>query len=145
LFIEEAPGISEDATGLPFIGRSGKLLDRLLSDVAERTHVPEYAITNVVACIPRDLEKFFLEDNKVRAPTKPEIDACSHRLLEFIKLCKPKQIVLIGKIAGKTKSLEKLKLPTLTITHPAYMLRKGGHTSLEYRRALLMLVEFLKG
>lgn len=145
LFIGEAPGVSEDATGQPFIGPSGKLLDKLLAEVFTRCRKFRFAITNTIACIPRDLENFDLADGKIRQPSKEEIAACRPRLLEFIDIAKPKRLVLVGKIASKLTYLERLKLPTLSIVHPAYMLRKGGASSLDYKRVVLTLAEWMKG
>lgn len=153
VFIGEAPGVVENDLGLPFTGPSGKLLDSILDEVAERTSLPSrkrlptYSITNVVACIPRDLTNHVRADNKVRPPTEEEIHACSPRLLEFLNIAKPSTIILVGKIAGKAKVITKLKpVPTIhTMVHPAYMLRSGGKTSVEYRRSVLTLTNIFQG
>ena len=141
LLIGEAPGNVEDALGKPFVGPSGKLLD----DILKQALPPDlsYAITNVVACIPRDTSQP-LEQEKFRQPTKDEIDACKPRLLEFIDIAKPKAIILIGKIANKTKHVASLKLPTLAIVHPAYMLRNGGTKSVDYKRTILTIKQWTK-
>ncbi len=86
MFIGEAPGRQEDIQGRPFIGRSGKFLDKLLMNVKlDRKNV---FITSVVKCRPVN-----------RAPKKDEIAACKPYLLEQTVLIKPRVIVLLGGVA----------------------------------------------
>ena len=97
LFIGEAPGPSEDALGRPFIGPAGKELDRIIASVAIALGgLPSLAFTNLVACIPKDDD-----NNKFGEPPKPAIEACAGRLNEFVRLCQPKLIVCVGKLAAK--------------------------------------------
>ena len=121
LFIGEAPGVSEDVLGKPFVGPAGKLLDKMIEQVIP----PEvgWGITNIVACIPKDEE-----GRKTVEPTAKQIRACSDRLKEICHLCKPKVVVCVGKLA--TKWVEKLLSDTTTfssvnVTHPAAILRMG--------------------
>ena len=149
LFIGEAPGYDEDLCGLPFVGRSGAILERMISDVREEGVKFSYGITNVVSCIPKVVDE---ETGKrtVRAPTKEEADACRFRLLTTIRTASPKLIALVGKTAKKYLRIparempEEHKLPVLEIQHPAYMLRKGGLQSLEYKRNTLYLREAIE-
>lgn len=100
LFIGEAPGPSEDVIGQPFVGPAGKLLDQMINEAAQTIHgVMEwkYAFTNLVCCIPKE-EK---GGSKFGEPPKEAIVACRKRLMEFINLCQPQLIVMVGKLAGK--------------------------------------------
>lgn len=95
LFIGEAPGASEDQRGIPFCGMSGKILDQLLASVDLKRE--EVFISNTILCRP--------EDN--RNPAQEEVQNCSDRLDQLIKIIKPKVIVTIGnfathRILGKT-------------------------------------------
>jgi DNA polymerase len=94
LFIGEAPGVSEDLLGKPFCGPAGKLLDKIIERGIDGQW--DYALTNLVACIPIDEE-----GNKTQEPSEEAIEACAPRLREFVRLCKPRLIVLVGKLAKK--------------------------------------------
>jgi uracil-DNA glycosylase family 4 len=87
MFIGEAPGAAEDRTGIPFVGRAGKLLDRLLAD--NRIVRDEIYITNVVACRPPGN----------RAPRSREVQAHAPWLEEQIRLVQPELIVTLGRPA----------------------------------------------
>jgi uracil-DNA glycosylase family 4 len=89
MFVGEAPGATEDKTGLPFVGRAGKLLDELLADVGlERGDV---FITNVICCRPPGN----------RDPLPEEIEACKPYLYKKIELIQPKVICTLGNFATK--------------------------------------------
>lgn len=121
LFIGEAPGYEEDLMGKPFVGRSGKLLDKWIAYL----NIDSYAITNVVKCRPP----------RNRAPSKAEVEACKPYLLQQLALYKPKLIVLLGKVAieallGKRKlsrvlgkCLETEYGKVTALYHPSYCLR----------------------
>jgi len=100
VFIGEAPGASEDATGKPFWGQAGTLFDDILKKVIDQYNpltnagTPSWAITNLVACFPREAKG--RGDNE---PEESEIQECFPRLVEFVHLCKPKLIVLVGRLA----------------------------------------------
>ena len=139
LFIGEAPGSDEDLLGVPFIGRSGQLLDHLLAEtIPKRLRV---AITNVVCCKPPHVFK-------KQTPPKPiHVTSCRPRLVQYLQIVKPKLIITVGKVAhSKTGWME--KKPYLyertNILHPAYMLRNGGHNSQPYRQAKLTLQNMIK-
>ena len=119
LFIGEAPGTSENALGRPFVGPAGKLLDRIIEQSIDGQY--DYAITNLIACIPLDSEK-----NKLPEPPKDSILACRPRLAEFVGLVNPKLVVFVGKLAteharGVENSCRLTK--TIHIIHPAAILR----------------------
>ena len=128
-FIGEAPGFYEDRDGVPFVGRSGKLLDKMLDSVGFSRK--EVSILNVVKCRPTDENK----DN--RTPKESELRFCGDRwLFKQLKLLSPKLIVTLGgislkfffpaarvtKSAGNTLTLEE-GYSVFATFHPAYILR----------------------
>jgi len=124
MFVGEGPGADEDRLGLPFVGKAGKLLDRMI-DVIGLDREDVY-VTNVVKCRPPNN----------RNPTSDEIAHCLGILERQIELVNPKLIVTLGNVPtqallpgspGITKSRGSLKkyrdwniLPTF---HPSYLLR----------------------
>lgn len=89
VFVGEAPGQREDEQGIPFVGPSGKLLDRLLGEIGlERSDV---YIANVVKCRPP----------KNRDPRPDEIEACKGYLREQLSLIDPKVVVTLGNFSSK--------------------------------------------
>lgn len=127
LFAGEAPGQTEDATGWPFVGRSGKLLEEWIN-CATADMAVSYAVTNTVLCRPTD---------KIggvnRAPTPKEITNCTPRLAEFVLIANPRAVVTLGKPAMEHVTRLQLAalhgLPLLHLRHPAYILRNGGSGS----------------
>ncbi len=89
MFIGEAPGESEDKQGLPFVGASGKLLDRYL-DAVDLT-LDDVYIGNILKCRPPHN----------RDPLPEEEDACLVHLRAQLSLIKPQIIVCLGRIAAK--------------------------------------------
>jgi uracil-DNA glycosylase len=92
MFIGEAPGAEEDRTGLPFVGRSGGLLDQLLDGIGISRD--EVFIANVVKCRPPDN----------RDPVAAEIDACSPYLERQVELIAPRVVCTLGNFATKLLS-----------------------------------------
>lgn len=89
MFVGEGPGQQEDEQGLPFVGRSGQLLEQLLGEIGlERGDV---YIGNVVKCRPP----------KNRDPRPDEIDACKRYLRTQLALIQPKVVVTLGNFASK--------------------------------------------
>jgi DNA polymerase len=89
MFVGEAPGATEDRTGLPFVGQAGKLLDRLLAEIGlERSDV---FICNVLKCRPPGN----------RDPLPVEIDNCHEYLLRQVELIEPRVICTLGNFATK--------------------------------------------
>lgn len=89
LIVGEAPGQREDEQGLPFVGRSGQLLETLLREIhLERNDV---YIANVVKCRPP----------RNRDPRAEEIDACKPYLRRQIELIDPKVVVMLGNFSTK--------------------------------------------
>ena len=115
LIIGEAPGISEDALGKPFVGPAGKLFDSFLEEaLAVCDKEVRLAWTNLVACIP-------VEDEK-REPKKNEIKACSNRLAEFVSMAAPSGIIRVGRLAVKHAKIPEGVFYT-DVVHPAFLLR----------------------
>lgn len=139
LFVGEGPGAEEDAQGLPFVGRSGKLLDQLLfEELGIRRDV--CYIANVVKCRPPGN----------RDPQPDEIAACRPYLEQQIELIRPAVVVTLGKFAAQvlletTEGIGTLRgrehpfrtgvlIPTY---HPAYVLRGGADPMAKVRSDLI--------
>ncbi len=87
MFIGEGPGADEDKQGLPFVGRSGQLLDRMMTDV--EMPLDDIYICNIVKCRPPGN----------RLPNPVEIEACRPFWREQIKIICPQIIVCLGALA----------------------------------------------
>ncbi len=124
LFVGEGPGEDEDRLGRPFVGRSGKLLDKILASISLVRE--DIYITNIVKCRPPGN----------RDPEPGEVTACRSYLESQIRLLKPRLIVTLGLPAVRTllettSSLGRLRgrlydyrgIPLLPTYHPAYILR----------------------
>lgn len=128
MFVGEAPGVSEDEVGKPFIGPAGQLLTQVIHALgADRRDV---YIANVLKCRP-DVRPGVSN----RAPTQPEIQDCAPYLLAQIKIVAPVTIVALGATAmgalgindgvnaarGRWYRLD--GIPLTVSFHPAYVLR----------------------
>lgn len=135
VIIGEAPGADEDAQGLPFVGKSGQLLDKVITSLGYDPTKDIY-VMNVLKCRPPDN----------RRPTDDEVVACSTHFNEQLSLVGPKKIVCLGNTAtqnllkvkeGVTKlrgqALEYNKIPVVATYHPSYLLRGGGPSSPYFR------------
>jgi DNA polymerase len=133
MIIGEAPGETEDQVGMPFMGVSGKVLDKYLN-LHELQHYSY--VTNIVKCRP----------DKNRTPTEDEIKNCSHYLVRQIEELNPSVIITLGKsaISGLqltgtfsskyieynnasrtyTFGLGSKVYPVVPIYHPSYYLRQ---------------------
>ena len=125
MIIGEAPGAKEEEIGEPFVGRSGKLLDKLLQNAGIDINQDVY-FCNVVKCRPP----------QNRRPTKIEIQENLPWLYQQIKLVNPSVIVLVG--ATALEAILKIKSPisilrgewidwegklVMPVFHPSYLLR----------------------
>ena len=111
MFVGEGPGEQEDIQGLPFVGKSGQLLDKYLSliDLDRNTNV---YIANIVKCRPP----------MNRDPKPEEQDTCIGYLRQQVKLIKPRIIVCLGRIAA-----QKLISPNFRVTtQHGQFIEKGG-------------------
>jgi uracil-DNA glycosylase len=134
VLIGEGPGENEDATGLPFVGRAGKLLDDILAAV-NLTRDDVY-LTNTVKC------RAAVEEGgrmKNRPPRAGEIRACNPYLQGQLEAIKPEIILCLGGPAAKTvidkdfritkdrgQWYEKGGAKAMATFHPAYVLRQRG-------------------
>ena len=132
LFVGEGPGQSEDEQGLPFVGRSGQLLEKMLKAIGFDRN--ECFITNVLPWRPPGN----------RTPTEGEIAVCLPFLKRQIDLVSPEAIMILGgsaanalldngepisRMRGKWLEYKKSdggKVPVLASFHPAYLLRNSG-------------------
>ncbi len=139
LFVGEGPGREEDLAGEPFVGRAGKLLDRLMAEEIGLTRAECY-IANVVKCRP--------PNNRDPAPN--EIAACRPYLAEQIALIDPSVIVTLGNFSTKLllessqgiralrgQVFERGRARVVPTYHPAYVLRAGGEAMAEMRADLV--------
>jgi DNA polymerase len=129
MIVGEGPGQTEDETGLPFVGKAGQLLDKILASV-QLDSAQDVYICNVVKCRPPGN----------RTPEPQEIEACRPYLLEQIRLIKPQIILLAGATAvrgllGDKRGITKIRgqwlewegYTCMPIFHPAYLLRNASH------------------
>jgi len=135
MLIGEAPGVDEDRQGLPFVGASGRLLDRMLAGIGlsrrEKGPAGVY-ISNII----------FWRPPGNRSPTAAEVAACVPFVHRHIALVRPKILVFLGGTAAKTmldrpEGIMRLRgrwydlavpgleraIPSLPTFHPAYLLR----------------------
>jgi uracil-DNA glycosylase len=128
MFVGEGPGAEEDKQGLPFVGRSGQLLDRLIQEELGRTRASCY-IANTTLCRPPGN----------RDPLPDEVETCWPWLERKLDLIQPKVVITLGNFASKRLlatdvGITKLRgkvypfrggslVPTF---HPAAALRGGG-------------------
>jgi DNA polymerase len=125
LYVGEGPGAQEDATGEPFVGQAGKLLDNMLAAIDLRRGRNVF-IANIVKCRPPGN----------REPSSYEAQQCSPYLARQIELIRPKLIIALGKTAaqnllGTDASIGSLRgrlhqhsgIPVIVTYHPAYLLR----------------------
>lgn len=139
VFVGEGPGAEEDRQGLPFVGRSGQLLDRLLLEEVGLTRDACY-IANVVKCRPPGN----------RDPKPDEIAACRPWLTSQLEHLRPRVVVTLGNFASRTlldtrTGITRLRgraypfgeavlIPTF---HPAAVLRGGGEPMAKMRADLV--------
>lgn len=145
MFVGEAPGEQEDLQGLPFVGRSGQLLDRLILEEMGLTR-DDFYIANTVKCRPPGN----------RDPLPDEIEACSPFLERQLELIGPKVLVTLGNFAtklllGTPEGISRLRgrvypyrsgflVPTF---HPSAALRGGGQVVAQMRADLVRAKEAL--
>ena len=127
MFVGEAPGADEDAQGLPFVGRAGQLLNRMI--IAMGLKREDVYIANILKCRPPGN----------RQPRPDEVIACIPYLKRQIAIIQPKLIVCLGGVAahnllqnedpvGRLRNQwhEYEGVPLLVTFHPAYLLRSPG-------------------
>ena len=126
MFVGEAPGADEDAQGVPFVGRAGQLLTRMIEDGMGLPRKSVY-IANVLKCRPPDN----------RNPEPAEIASCRGFLERQIDLVKPDVLVALGKFAAQflletEEGIMRLRgrwgtyrgIPVMPTFHPSFLLRQ---------------------
>jgi uracil-DNA glycosylase family 4 len=124
MFVGEAPGADEDVQGIPFVGRAGQLLTKIIEAIELKRE--DVYIANVIKCRPP----------QNRNPEPDEVETCEPFLFQQIDVIKPKVIVALGKFAAQAllrtdAPISRLRgrvfeyrgaklIPTF---HPAYLLR----------------------
>jgi uracil-DNA glycosylase len=145
VFIGEGPGADEDEQGLPFVGRAGQLLNRMLQLVGIRRE--DVYICNVVKCRPPGN----------RPPEKDEVDACSPFLFRQLEAIQPRLICCLGAPAVRTvlglkEAILKIRgqfydygsAKAMATVHPAYVLRNPREEKI-LQEDFQKIREFLKG
>lgn len=146
LIVGEAPGQQEDQTGIPFIGRSGQLLTRLLGEIELQRD--DIYIANVVKCRPPGN----------RDPRPDEITACKGYLKRQIEIIDPKVVITLGNFSTKlllqtTTGITRMRgrayewwgrflVPTF---HPAAALRGGDSVTNDIRADLAIVRNIIDG
>ncbi len=164
LLIGEAPGRDEDLQGKPFVGRSGQLLDKILShiDLSRGNEKPENSvlISNTV----------FWRPPGNRKPSEAETLMCLPFVNKLIELVSPKIIVCLGaiptqRLTGETKGITRLRgrwfdypvpgssvksdendlsIPLLATLHPSFLLRQPVQKKLAWRDFLALSLRMQK-
>jgi uracil-DNA glycosylase len=145
VFVGEGPGADEDEQGLPFVGRAGKLLNRMIQSIGMKRE--EVYICNVVKCRPP----------LNRTPEKDEVDACSPFLYRQIEAIKPRLVCCLGAPAVRTvlgikEGITKIRgqfytfgsTKAIATVHPAYILRNPREEKILHED-FEKIREFLKG
>lgn len=140
VFCGEAPGAEEDLQGVPFVGRSGKLLDRLVAEEMGLERRRDCYTLNTVKCRPPGN----------RDPKPDEIAACAVWFDAQLELLAPKVIVPLGNFAsrqllGTSDGITKLRghvypwrdISLVPTYHPAAVLRGGAQPMAEIRADLV--------
>ncbi len=145
MILGEAPGAEEDRRGLPFVGSSGQLMDRMLAAISlDRGST---YISNIL----------FWRPPGNRNPTTAEVAACMPFVQRHIALVRPKVLVFVGGASAKamrnrTEGIMRLRgkwydyqgpgldkpIPALATFHPAYLLRSPGQKRAAWRDLLML-------
>lgn len=134
MFIGEAPGYDEDMQGLPFVGRAGQLLTKIIEAMGLKRK--DIYITNVVKCRPP----------QNRNPLPTEVLACEDHLTGQVDIIKPSVICALGKVSAQSllkiqEPISKLRgkfytyrgIKIMPTFHPAYLLRNPDEKKLVWR------------
>ncbi|MGM0567608.1 MAG: uracil-DNA glycosylase [Elusimicrobiota bacterium] len=155
MFIGEGPGFSEDHMGRVFVGRAGKLLDKIISGALKRKRSQVY-ITNIVKCHPMKNPSNPEKRGNDRAPNETEVRACMPYLYRQIKIINPRVIVPLGspstksilkrkegisRLRGKSYEIEidSTKFTVVPTYHPAYLLRNNSKKAEVFEDTKLIL------
>ncbi len=142
MFVGEGPGAEEDAQGIPFVGRAGQLLTKIIEGMGLKRD--DVYIANVVKCRPPEN----------RNPEPDEITACMPFLKQQIAVIKPKVIMCLGKFAAQTVldtqvTISKLRgtfqevngVAVMPAFHPAYLLRNPSMKRIMWEDCKLVMAK----
>ncbi len=157
MLVGEAPGADEDRQGVPFVGVSGQLLDRMLGHIGlgrEDGVRTRFYITNIL----------FWRPPGNRPPSTAEVAACLPFTERHVALVKPRLLIFVGGSAakamlGRTEGIMKLRgqwfeyagpgvaqpIPTTAIYHPAFLLRTPGRKREAWRDLLAIKTKLESG
>ncbi len=135
MIVGEGPGAEEDEQARPFVGRAGKLLDRLLLDAGIRRE--EAWVSNTVRCRPTAKSDSSVRN---RPPRVPEIRACDIWMTQELRFVSPNLLVCLGAVPAQALIDRKFRItqergqwhegrngiPAIATYHPAYVLRLTG-------------------
>ena len=137
VFVGEGPGYDEDQQGRPFVGRAGKLLDKMIKALGLARE--QVYICNMVKCRPPNN----------RTPNSDEIDICSPFLVKQIESIRPRVICALGACSAQnllrsTSPISRLRgrihhwrgIPLVATFHPAYLLRNPSQKSAAWQDLL---------
>jgi uracil-DNA glycosylase len=143
MFVGEAPGADEDAQGVPFVGRAGQLLTRMIEDGMGLPRQSVY-IANVLKCRPPEN----------RNPEPEEIASCRGFLEAQIDLVKPRVLVALGKFAAQflletEEGIMRLRgkwgtyrgIPVMPTFHPSFLLRQPAQKKEAWEDLLKVLAK----
>lgn len=147
VFVGEGPGQTEDATGRPFVGRAGALLDECMGAVGiTRKHVYICNVLKCRACITEEGR------TRNRAPQQDEMDACAPWLRQQLEIISPLVIVCLGAPAANSLIHRNFRMTQergqwftsspfcryiTAALHPAYILRQVGDSFEALRQQLI--------
>jgi len=127
MFVGEAPGRDEDAQGIPFVGRAGQLLNKIIESIGQSRE--SVYIANVIKCRPP----------QNRNPEPDEVATCEPFLFGQVDAIQPRVIVALGAFAARTltrtdtpisrmrgREFEYRGAMLVPTFHPAYLLRNPG-------------------
>ncbi|MFQ5840241.1 MAG: uracil-DNA glycosylase [Candidatus Methylomirabilales bacterium] len=143
VFVGEGPGAEEDAQGIPFVGRAGQLLTRMIEAIGLTRQ--EVYICNIIKCRPP----------QNRTPEPEEVAACEPFLIAQLLAIRPKLICALGGPAAQTllrtkEAISKLRgrfhsyhgIPLLPTFHPAYLLRNQREKKTAWQDLQLLQKEY---
>jgi len=145
VFVGEAPGYEEDMQGLPFVGRAGALLTKIIEAMGLKRK--DVYIANILKCRP--------PNNRNPLPT--EVLACEEHIIRQLEIIKPKAICTLGKFAAQTllrstETISRLRgnfydyhgIKVMPTFHPAYLLRNPQDKKLVWQDVKKIMTELRK-
>jgi DNA polymerase len=142
VFVGEAPGADEDAQGIPFVGRAGQLLTKIIEAMGLRRD--DIYIANIIKCRPPGN----------RNPQPDEIASCEPFLIAQLDIIRPKVICALGTFAAQTllktkEPISRLRgrwqayqgIPLMPTYHPAYLLRNANEKETVWKDVQLILTQ----